>query len=478
MSNEIVEILPGDAFELGETMLVVQRDPGPARATRLLTHDYFEARLEDECGRAERGGVSFAVARVHCGGVGQTVQDAIAGVVRPGDVVASYGPGEYEVLLVDSDPATVEACAARLRDSLRALSAGAEVGLACYPRDARSPAALIEHANAVVRGAQETRPVEAAIGPGDAMPRLRRVVERVASSQISVVILGETGVGKSIMAAEIHQRSPRAAGPFVALNCAALPDALLESELFGHERAAFSGALHAKPGLFESAERGTVFLDEIGELPLSMQAKLLQVLETREVRRVGGLRPRAIDVRVLAASNRNLESEVARGAFRQDLYYRLNGISLVIPPLRERRDEVEGLARGFIAQASVQAGLSEKPELSREAMEALLRYPWPGNIRELRNAIERAVLLSGGGPITPEHLPLEKVRATTIVRLPPAVSASPATLDEREEEKRRIAAALEECGGNQRRASELLGISRRTLVSRLGEYGLPRPRKR
>ena len=343
------------------------------------------------------------------------------------------------------------------------------------------------------------------LGAG-AMERLRKLVERVARSDISVVLLGETGSGKSALASELHQRSNRAAGPFVGFNCAAMSESLLESELFGHEKGAFTGAVGARQGLFEAAQGGTVFLDEIGELPLGLQAKLLEVLEERAVRRVGSTRKFPIDVRVLCATNRDLELAVAQGRFRADLWFRLDGIALVVPPLRERVDEIPGLARAFVARAALGAGRSA-PELSAEALALLARHPWPGNVRELRNAVERALLLCGDRPIAPEHLP--QVRGSVYalptapiprasapagpaapIAEPPAApvlgppgvtpAAAPAgpPLDARAAERARIAEALAQCGGNQGRAARLLGISRRTLVTRLSQHDLPRPRKR
>jgi DNA-binding NtrC family response regulator len=303
------------------------------------------------------------------------------------------------------------------------------------------------------------------------MAQLGRVIERVAAGTISVLLLGETGVGKEVMAERLHKLSPRAKKPFLQLNCGALPENLLESELFGHVKGAFTGALQNKPGLLETAQGGTVFLDEVGELPPAIQVKLLRVLEARQVQAIGGLSPRAIDVRFIAATNRDLPAEVARGAFRQDLYFRLNGISLTIPPLRERVSEIDGLAAQFLAQALAQSTPPRALKLSSEVLAGLRRYAWPGNVRELRNVIERAVLLCAGDVIELEHLslpassPLDPLRAQ-----PQAVASSP--------ERQRILDALAEAAGNQKLAAQKLGISRGTLVSRLDEYGIPRPRKR
>ncbi|HEX8791665.1 MAG TPA: sigma 54-interacting transcriptional regulator [Polyangiaceae bacterium] len=309
-----------------------------------------------------------------------------------------------------------------------------------------------------------------------AMQRLYRLGELVAKSTISVILLGETGVGKEVLAETIHRKSARARGPFVRLNCAALPDNLLESELFGYERGAFTGAVSPKPGLLEAAHGGTVFLDEVGELPLATQAKLLRVLESGEVSRLGSLKPRPIDVRFLSATNRDLDAIVASGAFRQDLYYRLNGISIHVPPLRERKGEIRALSRTFLRDASKKAGRAE-PVLSPAAIARLEGHTWPGNVRELRNVIERAVLLCQSDTIGPDHVMLGPTAGPPRdAALPP--SSRSAAASAADDEKQRIIDALERCGGNQKEAAKVLGISRRTLVYRLDAYGLPRPRKR
>jgi DNA-binding NtrC family response regulator len=286
------------------------------------------------------------------------------------------------------------------------------------------------------------------------------LAERVAPSSISVLLTGETGVGKEVVARRIHEVSRRA-GPFLGINCAALSTALLESELFGHERGAFTGADRARPGLFESADRGTVFLDEIGEMPLALQAKLLRVLEQREVMRVGGRAPIAIDVRFVAATNRDLRGAVRDHAFRADLYYRVAGVDLEVPALRDRPADVEPLALSFLSPA--------RCVLSDAALAALEAHDFPGNVRELRHALERAAVVAGDGAVIErEHLPPE-IGSTG--RAKPRPSTPPS--DERE----RILWALEKCAHNQTRAAEVLGISRRTLVSRIKAYRIPRPRK-
>jgi two-component system response regulator AtoC len=328
------------------------------------------------------------------------------------------------------------------------------------------------------------------------MHELYRVVDLVAKGDLSVVLLGETGTGKEVLADTIHRRSPRAGGPYIRLNCGALPEALLESELFGYERGAFTGAVRPKAGLFEIADGGTVFLDEIAELPLSMQVKLLRVLENREITRVGGVRPRRIDVRIVCATNRDLLARVEAGEFRQDLYFRLDGIALTIPPLRERRPEIGAFARAFVRDACRRAG---KPSstMTEQAISLLEGHSWPGNVRELKNVVERAVTLSSGEAIDAPDLALRGVgfgaRPAARDGIVFARSPSPAPLLDHATmglglqedarlatqavERRRIAQAMTQCGGNQTRAAKLLRISRRTLVTRLTEYDFARPLK-
>lgn len=342
----------------------------------------------------------------------------------------------------------------------------------------------------------EERPSLAPGGPpvirDAAMKRLYAMVERIAPSGLSVLLLGETGVGKEVLAHAIHDASARNEGPCLALNCAALSENLVESELFGHVKGAFTGAVKDKTGLLEAAAGGTVFLDEIGELAPSIQAKLLRVLEERKVMRVGGLEPRAIDVRFVAATNRDLKAECDAGRFRTDLFFRINGISLDIPPLRDRKSEIAPLAQRFIARAlaagagAAVGGAAQRasaPELAPGTTALLEAYAWPGNVRELRNAVERATVLAGGGVILPDHLPTEiSLPASKAVADAPVSADAPAgqTLQEELEalERRRIREALDECGGNQTKAAEMLGMPRRTFIKRLDAYGIVRPRKK
>jgi DNA-binding NtrC family response regulator len=342
------------------------------------------------------------------------------------------------------------------------------------------PGALVELGSvlAVVRGPEYERqkPAAAAAASGivvrdPAMDRVYEMVDLAGRSKLSVILLGETGAGKEVIASRLHAVSPRSGGPFVKLNCASLVESLLEAELFGYERGAFTGAVQAKAGLIESADGGTVFLDEVGEMPLTTQAKLLRVLESGQVMRVGGLRPRDVDVRYVAATHRDLGKMVARGKFREDLLFRLDGLSIRIPPLRERTSEIGPLAERFIEQACRE---SERPPLalSDDALRVLLAHPWPGNVRELKNVIARSIVLCRSSAIGPEDLVLESARAGSVRG---GSRAEPAEADASERD--RIVAALAEAGGNQTRAAKILGISRRTLIYRLDELGLPRPRK-
>jgi DNA-binding NtrC family response regulator len=480
-AGERVDIGPGEVIDIGSALILLQQRAAPLRPRRLWTHGYFEARLEEECGRAARGGAPFAVAQIRCDreAPARRVEDCLAEVLGGAHVLGYYAPGEYEALIVDAE---VDRLLADLERRLAEAGIGARTAVAWFPRDGRDPDALM----AAARG--ETP--RAAVPPA-AMQNLQRLVERIAASTISVLILGETGVGKEVLAESVHRQSRRADRPFLRLNCAALSESLLESELFGHERGAFTGAVRDKPGLLSTAAGGTVFLDEVGELPMSIQVKLLRVIEAREVLPVGGLRPQPIDVRFVAATNRDLEAEVARGAFRQDLYFRLNGISLVIPPLRERAGELEPLARAFVAAAARQAG-RPPPDLSGEALALLRGYAWPGNIRELKNVVERAVVLCAEREIRPEHLPVEKltsVHDAAAPAAPPGATAAAVAVGDvaarsdrlhRELEaleRQRIVDALEQTVGNQTEAARVLGIARRTLINKMELYGIPRPRK-
>jgi hypothetical protein len=344
-------VAPGELIQFGAVMAVIQKLSSPRAPRTLLTHGYFEARVQEERARCTRRGGSFVLLRVSFDKAPAVQTEAVLlETLRAHDVVAQYAPSEYEILL-DADPAALSGLLERVRTVARLQGLSARAGFARYPQDGSSVDDLLGAANAAVRGnADGPITVEAGDMSDSPMGGLSELVARVARSSISVLILGETGAGKGFLAEAIHHQSPRADRPFLQLSCAAMPETLLENELFGHERGAFTGAVANKRGLLETAEGGTVFLDEVGELPFTTQGKLLQVVEQRMVMRLGALVGRPIDVRFVSATNRDLEAEVERGTFRRDLFFRLNGVTLVVPPLRERKKEIVRLARSFAAR--------------------------------------------------------------------------------------------------------------------------------
>ncbi|HET7620374.1 MAG TPA: sigma-54 dependent transcriptional regulator [Gemmatimonadaceae bacterium] len=309
------------------------------------------------------------------------------------------------------------------------------------------------------------------VGHSPAFRGAMEVARKVARHPSTVLITGESGTGKELVARLIHQSSPRAGNSFVAVNCGAIPDSLLESELFGHVKGSFTGAASDKPGLFEEAENGTLFLDEIGELPLPLQVKLLRVLQEGEVRRVGANSARRVDVRVVAATNRDLAADATAGRFREDLYYRVNVVGVRLPPLRERREDIPELALHFVRRHGVRLGF-QAASIDGAGMRLLAEHSWPGNVRELENVIERALVLSGGDQIGVEHL-------TDLVHRPrrPAEASSAETdlsVKRRTEEleRRLIRRALERTRGNRTRAARLLDLSHRALLYKIRDYGL------
>ena len=337
--------------------------------------------------------------------------------------------------------------------------------------------------NRRLRGQAETAsPLDPLLGSSEAMAALKRQLTRVAPVTSTVLIAGESGTGKELVARAIHELSPRAQEPFITVNCGAIPAGLIESELFGHARGAFTDARQARRGLFSEADGGTLFLDEVGELPMAAQVKLLRVLQEGEVRPVGESRAEKVDVRVVAATLRDLSRLVEKGEFREDLYFRLNVVQLRVPPLRERHDDVRELAATFLARFNREFNRDPAVErLSPEADALLTSYAWPGNVRELENAIERAVLLAEGTVVLPENLP-EKVwasRAPAPVPAPrglelPTPEAAQYSLKRamREVEERFIRAALRKTRGNRTRAAELLELSHRALLYKLKDYGI------
>jgi len=373
----------------------------------------------------------------------------VIAVVRPRDVSVALGLLEAGVDGIVADPIDELAVVLALRQVTR------------LPRRARvAPQALI--------------------GDGEAMQQLRALIERIAATRSTVLILGESGTGKELVARAIHDASPRSGKRFVAVNCAAIPAALLESELFGHRRGAFTDATRDKPGLFEDASGGTLFLDEIGELPLALQAKLLRALADGEIRRLGDTASTQIDVRLIAATLRDLADDVRGGRFREDLYYRLNVVPVVIPPLRERAGDIPQLARFFADRHAARHQLGEV-ELSDAAIEALVHKPWPGNVRELENAMERAVVLadapaSGHGPRLIDASAFGGAPTTPPAEVPDGRPADAAELSikkaTRDLEHDLIKRALGVTQGNRTNAAKLLEISHRALLYKMKDYGI------
>jgi len=385
-------------------------------------------------------------------------------------------------------PVIVMTAYGSIQDAVVAMKEGALDFLA-KPVDPDHLLLLVERALAQRRMAAENRLLRdelaarrgapTIIGQDPSLARVMATVHRAAATDTTVLLLGESGTGKELVARSLHALGGRADGPFVAINCAAIPETLLETELFGHEKGAFTGASARKAGRFELAHRGTLFLDEIGDLPIGLQAKILRALEEKKFDRVGGTQPLQVDVRVVAATNRNLKAAVAARQFREDLYFRLSVFPIDIPPLRERPGDIEVLARHFVDRFC--RDLKKKTlTLSAEAIDELQRYRWPGNVRELQNCIERAAILVDGDTIRPRHLNLSFRDAVTLeAPVDPweqlDLSGSLADVTRRatvEVERRKIQAALKDAAGQKPRAADLLQVSYKTLLQKLKEYGI------
>lgn len=467
-AGSITTISIGELVGLGTLDVFIR--PGSSQDARLVTGADFEARLDDECARDGH----FAVLSIRTSRLAhdENVENALDEILRKTDVLCKAAAHEYYVLLLDVSPSSADEAFRRIGDQLLKADIKATTSIAIYPRDGGSRRQLLAKLRTPASSEQAPRGTSVVVSDPQ-MQELHHLVEQIADSRLSVLILGETGVGKEVFAHAVHRASSRGNGPFIEINCAALTETLLESELFGHEKGAFTNATSAKLGLIETADKGTLLLDEIGEMPLLTQAKLLRVIEDLQVRRVGALKARTIDVRFIAATNIDLEAQIARGTFRRDLFYRLNGVTIDVPPLRERLSEIEPLALAFIARTCPPD--RRPPTLAAETIAQLREYRWPGNVRELKQVIERAVLLCGDNPIQPIHLPLERMRRVadaSATRLPtmrarasdlPPPKGSP-------EEQRWIMETLTAAGGNQTVAARMLGLSRRTLVSRLRTY--------
>jgi DNA-binding NtrC family response regulator len=444
----------------------------PERISVLLLEDdpTFGTVVEDELGGrgytvTRESTVAGALERIHDGAVDVALLD----------LQLPDGSGLDVLREITTEGLPVEALVltghAEVQTALEAMRLGAYDYLQKPPRldelhvqvvKAAEKARLRAENVALRRQLRRHEPLQGFVTADSAMKQALATVERAAPSPLPVLIQGETGTGKELVARALHEQSPRRAFPFVPINCAALPETLIESELFGHERGAFTGAVERKTGLFEVASRGTVFLDEIGELGLLLQARLLRVIETQEFFRVGGSRPVRVDVRVVSATNRDLRAEVEAGRFREDLYYRLNGVTIRLPPLRERRGDIPLLARHFLDR------VGSGRMLDVGAFEVLNGYDWPGNVRELEMVVQRAALLSPEPTIRSEDLPLE-VRP----RAAPRVLRTDLTLEEMEREY--VQAVLEKHRGHRGRTAEALGIDPKTLYNKLRAWGEATP---
>lgn len=480
--SEARALASGDVATVGDVVLVLHfsAPTTPARAS------YGEAgwrrRLVEELERAITAKRTLGVVAV----LGAT-PGALADALRLIDVVGTGDDGQVLLLLPEADRDEARAIASRAVAAVP----GARAGLALCPDDAVDADTILLEARAAARRAQPglvAEPADAAttielgarrvLVADPAMLRVFALLERLAASQLPVLINGENGAGKDNAAYAVHHWSKRT-GPFIAVNCAALgPESLIDSELFGHDKGAFTGALAPKPGLFEAAAGGTVFLDEVAELPLAVQAKLLRALEAKTITRIGETRERPIDVRVVAATHKNLDAEVAAGRFRQDLLFRLCGARVVLPPLRDRKCEIPLLARAFLDATCQQAGKPVKT-ITPAAMEVLLRYSWPGNVRQLRYTMDYAALAAPDDTIEPVDLPADLGGATEPPAAAPAVRTSdtkrtfrPIAEELEELERRRMAEALEAAGGVKTRAAEMIAMPIRTFTLKFKQYKL------
>jgi DNA-binding NtrC family response regulator len=472
------ELGSGDVVTIGEVVLVVHADREKLERAP-LDEAAWRRRLSEEIERSLHYGRPLAV--VALAGVGReraaraAVIVAIDRVVRRLDVIGVADDGQPLVLLPELDRAAALAVAAKIKNA-----AGNRVGVAACPDDAADVESILLAARAAARGVEPTR-----VALGDrsvllAHPATLRVydlIRRLAAADLPVLITGETGAGKENAAYAVHAWSARKDRPYRVIHCAALPETLVESELFGHEKGAFSGAVAQKLGLLEAADGGTIFLDEVGEIPLAVQAKLLRALEAQRITRLGSLEERPIDVRLVAATNRDLEAEVAAGRFRQDLFFRLSGAKVILPPLRERRAEIAVLARELLAQAARKSGRDDL-EIGPAAMQVLLTYAWPGNVRELRNAMDYVAATAPDAIVEPEDLPEKIVPAAPVVAMTaPAQGPFKKIADELAAlERQRMAEALEAAGGVRTKAAEMIGMPIRTFTLKLKQYGLGSPR--
>jgi len=474
----VVRVTSGDEIAIGSILAVVGVTSGLRRSSPIADDVRGEARLVAEVDRSLRYHRPLTIGLVRV--ANDAVLEAMARSLRPMDLMAEDAGDDYLVILPELGRSEGEAAMANLLDFARGAGVPAKAASAQCPEDGTTVETLIGAVRQGLRtgrSPRESGSVPAINEPIVLDPAMRRVytlVDRIADSQMTILILGETGVGKEGIAEAIHQKSGRRDKPLIKINCAALPEQLLESELFGYERGAFTGADKRKVGFFEAADGGTLFLDEIGDMPLALQAKLLRVLERKMIMRVGGTAEIATNARVVAATHRDLEAEVRAGRFRQDLLFRIGGFTIAVPPLRDRQMEIVPLAEHFARQTATEQG-GAAPTLGEDARDALTAYTWPGNVRELKNAIERALVLCGD-QITAADLP-EKLRDAG-QRLRPVAPAADMRGHLAEVERAAIVAALEAEDQNQTRAARRLGLSRRALIYKMEKYGLKPPPSR
>jgi two-component system, NtrC family, response regulator AtoC len=481
------KLVSGDVIAVGEAVLVAYLGRHTLPRGELAGPEQILDRLEGETDRARRSGrlsVAFVDLRARLDdGVVAGIAPLVRTTLRASDAIGRLDDRTLLAVMPERDGDDGERVTRALLSALAPAAPHARAGVAVFPVDAADSAGLLAAAREAAHSASEPLARAGADGstisigeqtcrvadPG--MRAIYQLLERLAASEMPVLLSGETGVGKEMAALVLHHRSPRARGPFVPVNCAAVPTNLLESELFGYKRGAFSGANADKRGFFAAAGGGTLFLDEVGELPASAQAALLRVVETRQYYRVGDVTPLTADVCLVAATNRDLAAEVEAGRFRKDLYFRLSVAHLALPPLRDRPRDIPILARTFLERA--RARLDRRPlALSDELLHVLAAHAFPGNVRELANAMQYVATVADGERAEPQHLPPGfGVSEPERLRTDP-VSFRPIADEIAELEARRMREALAATGGNQSRAADLIAMPRRTFVTKLSRYGM------
>ena len=496
---------PGDEVKLGSTVLtIVEASALPAYRRSVMPHEEFMVRFGYELERARLHGVPIGLIYMDPTVFDSTEERLVTTfmeVMGPGDMLGHAEGGEFLVLLPEGSRQRTEGL---VRQFLELVLDPAEsrkgIGVSVFPDGGMDTASLLRTAKrtsakrewrrslapppsatdedpraiTVVEGvSSDADPEQSFIARDPAMRSLIKLAKKVAVADVPALITGETGAGKEVLARYVHINSPRMRGPFVKVNCATLPPSVIESELFGHEKGGFTGAEDKRIGFFESGNFGTVVLDEITELPLSIQVKLLRFLDDFTITRVGSSKEVLLDVRVLALTNRDVEEEVRTGRFRQDLYYRLSTFVLFVPPLRGRREDIPVLARYFTLRAA-RRSRQPVPVVSDSYVERLASHTWPGNVRELRNVVEASMIRCEDDELLPEHLPAMR-SARDAPPLPNGVAGGvPGTIRQRKEaaEAEEIRKALDSTGGNQTAAAKILGVSRRTLWTKIRQYGI------